>query len=132
MSIEAYREAASAGDIEGVSEQLAEDVVLHSPVVFHPFEGRPLATEVLRAVFDVFEDFRFTDHVAGDDLHTLVFRARVGDRELEGVDVLRPDADGKIATFTVMIRPFTGLQAFMEAMGPRIEAIAGGQAAPAG
>jgi hypothetical protein len=50
----------------------------------------------------------------------LVFRAHVGDRELEGVDLLHHDADGAIDRLTVMIRPLSALQAVATAMRERL------------
>jgi hypothetical protein len=38
------------------------------------------------------------------------------------VDLIRPDAQGLIAEFTVMIRPISGLIPFAQAMGPKIAA----------
>ena len=77
---------------------------------------------LLRTVFGVFEDFRYTDELAGAGVHGLVFEARVGDRELQGLDLIRADADGRIAEFTVMIRPASGLMALAERMGPALQA----------
>jgi hypothetical protein len=50
----------------------------------------------------------------------LFFEAHVGDRELQGVDILEEDDDGLIARFTVMIRPLSGLQAVAAAMSQRL------------
>ena len=44
------------------------------------------------------------------------------ERSLQGLDLLRTDADGRIAEFTVMIRPASGLIALAERMGPALEA----------
>ena len=101
---------------------LADDVVFRSPAVFKPYEGQETVATILRTVFGVFEDFRYTDELAGDDAHGLVFEARVGDRSLQGIDLLRTDADGRIAEFTVMIRPASGLIAVAERMGPALQA----------
>jgi hypothetical protein len=49
-------------------------------------------------------------------------RARVGDRELQGLDLVHTDADGRVDELTVMVRPMTGLVALGEAMGARIAA----------
>jgi hypothetical protein len=49
-----------------------------------------------------------------------VFRARVGDKDVEGLDLIRDDADGKIADFTVMVRPASALMALGQAMGPKV------------
>ena len=67
----------------------------------------------------VFADFRYTDQLeAGADVHALVFRADVGDREVEGIDLVRVNADGLIDDFTVFVRPLSGLNA-LAARWPR-------------
>ena len=116
----AFREAVEAGDLDGMFATLARDVTFHSPVVFTPFEGKETVAKVLEAAFQTFEDFRYTDELGGGGVHGLVFRARVGDKEVEGIDLLRLDDDGKIADFTVMVRPASALMALGEAMAPRV------------
>jgi SnoaL-like protein len=117
-----FRAAVEAADMDAAVALLADDVVFRSPAVFKPYEGRETVATILRTVFGVFEDFRYTDELAGDDAHGLVFEARVGDRSLQGIDLLRTDADGRIAEFTVMIRPASGLIAVAERMGPALQA----------
>ena len=46
----------------------------------------------------------------------LRFACRVGDRDLEGVDILRFGADGLITEFTVMVRPYSAATALRERM----------------
>jgi hypothetical protein len=55
----------------------------------------------------------------------LVFRARVGDRELEGCDFVHVDSDGLIDEFFVMIRPMSGAMALADAMRAELERPAG-------
>ena len=50
----------------------------------------------------------------------LEFSARVGARELKGIDMVRFDEAGKIVDFEVMIRPLSGLQALGEQMGAKL------------
>jgi SnoaL-like domain len=121
MSAEAFKEAALSGDEAAMADVLADEVVFRSPAVFKPYEGREATLVVLRAVSQVFEDFRYEDRFAGADGEVLLFSARVGDRELNGIDLLRFDADGKIRELTVMIRPLSGLTALVEAMGRELE-----------
>ena len=101
---------------------LAEDVVFQSPVVFKPYEGREALLVVLGAVVQVFEDFRYTEQAESDDLAVLMFAARVGDRELEGVDILRFDEDDRVRELTVMVRPMSGMHALAERMRAMLEA----------
>ena len=122
MSV-AFKEAVESKDWERAMECLAPDVTFNSPVAFKPFEGKEAVSGVLRAVSQTFEDFRYTDETSNGDTHVLVFRARVGDKELEGIDLLRLNADGQIEDFTVMVRPASGLMALGEAMGPKVASL---------
>ena len=120
-----FRAAVEAGDIEAALATLSPGVVFHSPAVFHEYRGIEAVGGLLRIVFHTFEDFRYTDTLSGDDdtpVHALIFRARVGERELEGMDLVRIGADGLIADFTVMVRPMSGLIALAQALGPQVEA----------
>ena len=122
MPVADFRAAVERADLDAAVALLADDVVFRSPAVFKPYEGRETVTTILRTVFGVFEDFRYTDELAGEGVHALIFQARVGDRELQGMDLLRSDAEGRIAEFTVMIRPASGLMALAERMGPALAA----------
>ncbi|MDQ1741546.1 MAG: hypothetical protein QOE53_3198 [Pseudonocardiales bacterium] len=122
MTRHAFREAVERADLDAAIALLAEDVVFRSPAVFKPYEGHQTVATILRTVFGVFEDFHYTDELDGDGVHGLLFAARVGERSLEGIDLLRPNADGRIAEITVMIRPASGLIALAERMGPALQA----------
>jgi hypothetical protein len=121
VSADAFKQAVLSGDVDALETVLAEDVVFRSPAVFKPYEGREATTLVLRAVSQVFEDFRYDDRFEGADGEVLLFSARVGDRELNGIDLLRFDDDGKVRELTVMIRPLSGLNALVEAMARELE-----------
>jgi len=115
-----FRLAAENKDLEAMTDVLREDVVLHSPILFRGFEGREIVLGVLTHVVATLEDFRYTDELAEGDTVALRFKARVGDRELEGIDFLELDADGKVAELTVFMRPMSALKAFNEQMAARL------------
>jgi hypothetical protein len=120
-----FRAGVEAHDLDAALAALSPDVVFHSPAVFHEYRGIDTVGALLRLVSETFEDFRYTDELAGsgdDPVHALVFRARVGDRDLEGIDLLRIGRDGLVADLTVMIRPASGLLALAEVLGPKVEA----------
>jgi ketosteroid isomerase-like protein len=121
----AFREAVEAGDLDAVEALLAEDVLFTSPVVFKPYPGKAITAAILRAVAQVFEDFRYDRELTGADGrdHALVFTARVGERELSGCDFIHLNEDGLIDELTVMVRPLSGAQALAAAMGARFEEI---------
>jgi hypothetical protein len=117
-----FRLAAEAKDLEAMTATLREDVVLHSPVLFRGFEGRDLVLGVITHVAATLEDFRYTDELAEGDTVVLRFKARVGDRELEGIDFLELDAEGLVKELTVFMRPMSALTAFNERMAARLGA----------
>ena len=116
------REAIEAKDIEALSSLLAESVVFRSPAVYRPYEGRETVVALLRTVADVFEDFRYASEWRDGATTILFFEARVGDRELQGVDILEEGEEGLVERFTVMIRPLSGLQAVARTMAERLGA----------
>jgi hypothetical protein len=122
-----FRAAVEARDIDAAIGLLSEDVVFRSPVVFKPYQGADAVGVILRAVFQVFEDFRYVREIGAPDAtdHALVFHARVGERELEGCDFLHLDDDGSIAEFTVMVRPLTAAHALADAMKEKLAAASG-------
>jgi len=69
----------------------------------------------------VLEEFRYNDQIDSDGAATLIFQARVGDREVDGLDLLRFDGDGKVGELMVMVRPMSGLNALAEAMARRFQ-----------
>jgi SnoaL-like domain len=119
---DAFRTAVEAKDLAAAGEVLADDVVFRSPVVFKPYEGREALLVVLGAVVQVFEGFRYTGQAESESLAVLTFAARVGDRELEGVDILRFDEDDRVRELTVMVRPMSGVHALAERMRAMLEA----------
>jgi hypothetical protein len=119
-----FRAAVEARDLDAMRQTLHPDVVFRSPAVFTPYEGVDTVMDLLSNVVEVFEDFAYTDELegTGGDTHALVFRARVGDKRLQGLDHLTLDEDGLVRELVVMVRPLSGLIALAQAMGARLEA----------
>jgi SnoaL-like domain len=121
MKSDQFRQAAEAKDFSAIDELFAEDVVFRSPVVYKPYEGRDAVAMLLGAVSQVFEDFRYTDQVETDDGAALMFSARVGERELDGIDYLHFDSEGRVDQMAVYVRPMSGVNALAEAMQRKLE-----------
>ena len=120
-----FRRAAESKDLDLLAETLREDVVLHSPVLFRGFEGRDTVATVLTHVSATLENFSYTDELADGNTVVLRFKATVGDRELEGIDFLELDDDGRVRELTVFMRPFSALNVFNEQMKARLQASEG-------
>lgn len=122
-------------DFTGLLDITRPDVTFRSPAVFKPYHTAPVLQVILSTVIGVFEDFSYhREFATGDGLSVVLeFSARVGDRELKGIDMIRFDEQGRIAEFEVMIRPLSGLQALAGEMNQRFPAAlaAAGLAKPA-
>lgn len=121
----AFRKAIEAQDHAALIQTLAPDVVFHSPIVYHDYVGRDAVAPILAAVMDVFADFSYIDEFAAPDGKVLLFRTRVGERDLEGVDILKFDAAGLVREFTVMVRPYSAATALRAAMAAKLAALPG-------
>lgn len=120
-----FRLAAEAKDLDLLAESLRDDVVLHSPILFRGFEGREIVSQILTFVAATLEDLTYTDELAEGNTVALRFKAKVGDRELEGIDFLTLDEDGKVADLTVFMRPLSALTRFNEQMAAHLAAAQG-------
>jgi len=121
-----FRAAIEARDIDAAMALMAEDVEFRSPVVFKSYRGHAALRAILTAVSQVFEDFSYTREIGapGAADHALVFKARVGEKQVEGCDFLHVGDDGLIDEFVVMVRPMSGVQALAAAMQERLAATA--------
>src|SRR6266545_5524831 len=121
MKSDRFRAAAEGKDFSAIEDLFTEDVAFRSPVVFKPYEGRDAVAMLLGAVSQVFEDFRYTDQIETGDAAALAFSARVGDKELDGIDFLHFDDEGRINRMEVFVRPMSGMHALAEAMKQKLE-----------
>jgi hypothetical protein len=112
--------AIEAGDEDAAIATLADDIEFSSPAVYKPYRGKGQVEGILRLVATVFENFRYTNEWRDGRTTILFFEANVGDRELQGVDILEENEAGEIERFTVMIRPLSGLQAVAGTIAARL------------
>ena len=120
-----FRSALETGEIDDVLELISPDVVFNNPVVFRPYLRREAVGVILHAVSRVVQDFHFEREIGAEGAsdQALVFRARVGDRELHGCDFLHIGEDGLIDEFTVMVRPLSAAVALAEAMEAEVPVV---------
>jgi SnoaL-like domain len=121
-----FRQAIEDDDASAYGPLLASDVVFHSPVLHAPFLGRENVTTLLSTLRSTFTDPVYTDEFAADGKRALVFRAKLGELDGEGVQLLRFGKDGLIADITVLVRPIRVSMALAEALGPRLEKLPDG------
>ena len=115
-----FGQAVLDDDFDAALALLADDVVFRSPAVYRQYGGKEQVDALLRLVATVFEDFRYTNEWRDGSTTILFFEASVGDRELQGVDILEENATGLVEKLTVLVRPLSGLQALAATMAARL------------
>lgn len=121
-TLASWHRMVASKDLSGLPALLHADATFRSPMAFKPYASAKAVNLVLATVIGVFEDFEYHRELASDDglNAVLEFSARVGDKQLKGIDLIRFDTDGRIVDFEVMVRPLSGLQALGNEMGRRI------------
>ena len=121
-SLAAWHAMVAKADLSELARIVHPDAVFRSPMAFNPYGPAPALLLALQTVVTILKDFRYHRQFASDDGLNVVleFSARVGDKRLKGIDIIRFDEQGLITEFEVMIRPLNGLQALGAEMGARL------------
>lgn len=133
-----FRSAVEAKDLAAVTRALDPGIEFRSPVMVKPYIGRDAVGRLLAVLFEVFEEFRYTDDLvsrapngAGPPTQALIFEARVLGKSVQGLDLLRFGGTGLVTGLTVMVRPLPAAMTLARAVGRRMEDAANGGAVDA-
>ena len=106
-----------------LDDLLADDVVFRSPAVFTPQEGKAITAHYLSSAIAVLgPSLRYVGQWHDQNSAVLEFEAELDGAYVQGVDMLRWNDDGRLVSFTVLVRPLRGLQKLMELMAPQLAA----------
>jgi hypothetical protein len=112
------RVAMEARDLPAIVDTFAPDAEFWSPLTAKlTFKGREEITAITAVILDVFENFHYTDELVGERVGFLVSRARIDGVDIEMVDHIRYNRDGKIAEFTVFFRPLPAAAVALRVIG---------------
>ena len=115
MLSDRFRTAVETGEIASATELFHEDAVFRSAVVYRPYTGRDAVLKVLEAAEQVLGlggHFRYLHQLEDGEARVafLEFATEVDGRQVEGIDKLTFDPDGRITELKVMLRPASALQ----------------------
>lgn len=110
-------------DAGGLDALLADNAVFHSPVVHAPQAGKALTRAYLTAAFQVFSDdtFRYVREIKGPRDAVLEFQVEIDGIQVNGVDMIKWDDDGRIVEFKVMLRPLKAVNLIHQKMGAMLQ-----------
>lgn len=120
-TLDKWHRMVAAGDLSAVASLCAPEAVFRSPVAHTPYRGAELVAAFLQQAVQAFSDFRYHRTFNGGERDVVLeFSAKVGGKELKGIDMIHFDEAGRIADFEVMVRPASGLQALGAEMARRM------------
>jgi hypothetical protein len=119
------RAAFEARDHDAILEALAPDVVLRSPIFEVPFTGRDEVGDLFSVLLETLWPLTYLDEIPGDP-HILHFTGEIKGNQLEGVDLIQLDDEGRAKEITVFLRPFPAVAAFLSETGPKLGRRRGG------
>jgi ketosteroid isomerase-like protein len=125
-TIERWHEVVERRDLAALDALLADDVVFLSPVVHRPQAGRAITRSYLAAAMQVLnnDSFDYLNEWVGADSAVLEFACTVDGIEINGIDMIHWNADGKITRFKVMVRPLKAIQKLHERMARMLQSLA--------
>ena len=125
--IDTWHRVLKERNVQALDTLLAPDAVFHSPVVHTPQQGRDKVFAYLHAASHVLggENFRYLREIVDGDQACLEFQSELEGIQINGVDIIRWDDDGKISDFKVMVRPLKAINKVWEKMAAMLAAQAG-------
>ena len=123
-AIERWHEIVRARDPARLEALLADDVVFLSPVVHTPQRGKAITTKYLAAALAVLggADFRYVEQWLSERSAVLEFLTAIDGIEVNGVDIIGWNAEGRIDRFKVMVRPLKAIEAVRQRMAAALAA----------
>lgn len=120
----AWHQVVQTRDPAGLDALLDEDAVFHSPVVHTPQRGRSLVRLYLGAALQLLggSGFRYVREIVGERDAVLEFETEIDGVTVNGVDLVRWNAQGKIVDFKVMLRPLKTIALVHERMAALLQA----------
>ncbi len=108
---------------DNITDLLADNVVLHSPVVHSEVKGKQLVSLYLHAAFHTFlnDSFQYVREFNNGNQYVLEFTTQINGITVNGVDMIVFDENEKIVDFKVMVRPLKAINLIHQAMGQMLE-----------
>jgi hypothetical protein len=109
----------------GLHALLDDDAVFISPIVHTPQRGKRLAAAYLGAAFQVFNNpsFHYVREIMGASDAMLEFETDIDGVRVNGVDIIKWNAAGRIIEFKVMIRPLKAIHLIHQRMMAMLQAM---------
>jgi hypothetical protein len=124
-ALQAWHNVIKNRDEAALDHLLADEVVFHSPVVHTPQVGKAVTSQYLKAAMHVLggPGFHYVREVWSETDAVLEFVNVIDGITLNGIDMIRWNAEGKIVDFKVMVRPLKAVNMLHQKMAEMLQAM---------
>lgn len=125
--VAAWHRILETRDLAALDTLLDDEAVFLSPVVHTPQRGKRTVMGYLGAAAEVLANpsFRYVREIVGPNDALLEFETELDGVQVNGIDLIRWNDEGRIVEFKVMVRPLKAVQAVHAKMAERLQAMAG-------
>lgn len=107
-------------DLDGLRAVIADEATMGAPPYWSKLEGVDTVHHLLGLIVHTIEDFTYhREWIDGSEL-ALEFTGHVEGLELQGIDLISLDEDGRLRNLDVMIRPVNAVSALIERIAPKM------------
>lgn len=118
-SVSRFHRATGAHDVTAALAELADDVVIHSPLTDRvAFTGLAEARALFEVVYDKLSDLNYHTVIGDGPARAMIGTGMVGGQHIDATFLITLDEQDKISELTLFVRPLPGLAALMAALGP--------------
>lgn len=118
--LSAFLAALQTRDATSATAQLAEYVIFENPFDVEPFVGREQVAKVVSQILDAIDEFTVTEIISGDGYFAVVTNIKTGTTEIDGVDLIGINAEGRVASLSIHLRPLRAIVALQNRLAPAI------------
>jgi hypothetical protein len=122
-ALEVWHNFVKTRNTDGLSDFIADDAELYSPVVFKPIEGQFMVSMYLMAASQIIanDNFKYIREISDDTNAFLEFETEIDGIIVNGVDMIKFTEDGKLQEIKVMVRPLKAVNIVHKKMGEYLE-----------
>ena len=118
--LEKWHRIVAARDAAGLAGVLAPGVTMGAPPYWAKLNGVDVVQHLLGIIVNTIEGFTYHREFTDGLELALEFHGRIGGLDLQGIDLISLDADGRLRNIDVMIRPVNALLDLQKIVAPQM------------
>jgi hypothetical protein len=128
--LEEWHRIVAQKDRDALAGMLADDIALGAPPYWPKFRERELVHHLLALILETIEGFTYHREWQDGRELALEFTGRIGDLELQGIDLISLNDEMRIQSLDVLMRPTSAVNALQEVIAPQMATFLAGRSAP--